>query len=66
MTPANAGSDIVNTGSVVSDQVTTPVTDTVTTPVDGAPIIVADPDVVAGIDSAVGGTNVINVLMMTC
>ena len=35
-TAADAGGDIVNTASVVSDQVPTPVTDTVTTPVDGA------------------------------
>ena len=60
---ADAGGNIVNTASVISDQVTTPVEDTVTTPVDtAAPIIEAEPDVVAGIDSAVGGTNVINVL----
>ena len=63
MTAADAGGDIVNTASVVSDEVPTPVIDTVTTPVDAAaPIIEAEPDVVAGIDSAVGGTNVINVL----
>ena len=36
MTAADAGGDIVNTASVVSDEVPTPVTDTVTTPVDGA------------------------------
>ena len=58
----DAGGDIVNTASVVSDEVPTPVEDTVTTAVDGAPIIEAEPDVVVGIDSAVGGTNVINVL----
>ena len=52
----------MNTASTESDQVTTPVTDTVTTPVDAAPIIEAEPDVVAGIDSATGGMNVINVL----
>ena len=33
VTSADAGGDIVNTASVVSDQVPTPVTDTVTTPV---------------------------------
>ena len=33
VTMADAGGDIVNTASVVSDQVPTPVTDTVTTPV---------------------------------
>ena len=59
---SDAGGDVVNTASVVSDQVTTPVEDTVTTPVDGAPIIEAEPDVVAGIDSSAGGANVINVL----
>ena len=59
---SDAGGDIVNTASVVSDQIPTPVTDSVTTPVDGAPIIEAEPDLVAGIDSAIGGVNVINVL----
>ena len=62
VTAADAGGDIVNTASVVSDQIPTPVTDSVTTPVDGAPIIEAEPDLVAGIDSAIGGVNVINVL----
>ena len=33
---SDAGGDIVNTASVVSDEVPTPVTDSVTTPVDGA------------------------------
>ena len=36
VTASDAGGDIVNTASVVSDEVPTPVTDTVTTPVDGA------------------------------
>ena len=36
VTASDAGGDIVNTASVVSDQVPTPVTDTVTTPVDAA------------------------------
>ena len=36
VTAADAGGDIVNIASVVSDELPTPVTDTVTTPVDGA------------------------------
>ena len=35
-TASDAGGDIVNIASVISDQVPTPVTDSVTTPVDGA------------------------------
>ena len=62
VTASDAGGDVVNTASVVSDQVPTPVTDSVTTPVDGAPIIEAEPDIVLDIESAIGGTNVINVL----
>ena len=52
----------MNTASVVSNELPTPVEDTVTTPVVAGPIIEAEPDIVAGINSATGGLGVINVL----
>ena len=53
----NAGTDLVNTASVVSDDVTTPVTDTVSTPTAITPILASNDN--AGLVN-VGETNALN------
>jgi len=52
----NSGADIVNTASVVSNEVTTPVTDTVSTPTTITPILASNGDTVNGVPA--GPSNV--------
>ena len=56
VTASDVGGNIVNTASVVSDQVPTPVTDSVTTPVGVNPIVAVDDTTTA----AAGDTNVLD------